>query len=219
MAEPNRLADKMADAARAVWVDAARDVLMSGGVAGLNLRGLAASLGVTTGAFYSAFSGLEDLHEALRQRWIDQNVTPMVEAIAAAGDDGFQQYLAALRVTILDTGIDPRFDNAIRDWAHSSPRTAEVLAEADTLRIAALEGMFRALGDDDKRAMIRARIAYFHQVGYGTLEIHDDPEERLLNLRYYAEALTGRRDLLDCTTAEEVRQFILTGQPPVKVSA
>ena len=219
MAEPNRLADKMADAARAVWVDAARDVLMSGGVAGLNLRGLAASLGVTTGAFYSVFSGLEDLHEALRQRWIDQNVTPMVDAIAAAGDDGFQQYLAALRVTILDAGIDPRFDNAIRDWAHSSPRTAEVLAEADTLRIAALEGMFRALGDDDKRAMIRARIAYFHQVGYGTLEIHDDPEERLLNLRYYAEALTGRRDLLVCTTAEEVRQFILTGQPPVKVSA
>ncbi len=219
MAEPNRLADKMADAARAVWVDTARDVLMAGGIAGLNLRGLAASLGVTTGAFYSVFSGLEDLHEALRQRWIDQNVTPMIEAIDAAGEDGFQQYLAALRVTILDDGIDPRFDNAIRDWAHSSPRTAEVLAEADTLRIAALEGMFRALGDDDKRAMIRARIAYFHQVGYGTLEIHDDPDERLLNLRYYAEALTGRRDLLVCTTAEDVRQFILTGQPPVKVSA
>lgn len=217
MAEPNRLADKMADAARAVWVDAARDVLMSGGVAGLNLRGLAASLGVTTGAFYSVFSGLEDLHEALRQRWIDQNVTPMVEAIAAAGDDGFQQYLAALRVTILDDGIDPRFDNAIRDWAHSSPRTAEVLAEADTLRIAALEGMFRALGDDEKRAVIRARIAYFHQVGYGTLEIHDDPDERLLNLRYYAEALTGRRDLMACETADEVREFIRTGQPPMKV--
>ncbi len=219
MAEPNRLADKMADAARAVWVDAARDVLMSGGVAGLNLRGLAASLGVTTGAFYSVFSGLEDLHEALRQAWLDQNVTPMVEAIAAAGDDGFQQYLAALRVTILDDGIDPRFDNAIRDWAHSSPRTAEVLAEADTLRIAALEGMFRALGDDEKRAMIRARIAYFHQVGYGTLEIHDDPDERLLNLRYYAEALTGRRDLMVCDTADEVHEFIRTGQPPLKVPA
>ena len=102
MAEPNRLADKMADAARAVWVDAARDILMSGGVAGLNLRGLAASLGVTTGAFYSVFSGLEDLHEALRQRWLDQNVTPMIEAIAEAGEDGFQQYLAALRVTILE---------------------------------------------------------------------------------------------------------------------
>lgn len=219
MAEPNRLADKMTDAARAAWVAAARDILISSGVSGLNLRGLAASLGVTTGAFYSVFSGLEDLHEALRQRWIDQNVTPMIEAIATAGDDGFQQYLAALRVTILEDGIDPRFDNAIRDWAHSSPRTAEVLAEADTLRIAALERMFLALGEDEKRAMIRARIAYFHQVGYGTLEVHDDPDERLLNLRYYAEALTGRRDMLVCTTAEDVRQFILTGQPPVKVPA
>lgn len=216
MAEVNRLADKLTDAARAAWVDAARDVLISGGISALNLRGLAASLGVTTGAFYSVFSGLEDLHEALRQRWIDQNVTPMIAAISAAGEDGFQQYLAALRVTILEGTFDPRFDNAVRDWAHSAPRTAEVLAEADSLRIAALERMFRALGDDEKRAMIRARIAYFHQVGYGTLEIHDDPDERLLNLRYYAEALTGRSDLMVCETAEDVRQFILTGQPPEK---
>ena len=214
MAEPTRLQDKMTDAARAAWVDAARDILIAGGIAALNLRGLAASLGVTTGAFYSVFAGLEDLHEALRQRWLDQNVTPMIEAMDAAGDDGFQQYLAALRLTVLDGGLDPRFDNAIRDWSHSAPRTAEVLAEADTLRIGALERMFQALGEDDKRALIRARIAYFHQVGYGTLEIHDDPDERLLNLRYYAEALTGRRDLLVCDTAEEVRQFILTGQPP-----
>jgi AcrR family transcriptional regulator len=85
MAEPNRLQDKMADAARAVWVDAARDILIAGGVSALNLRGLSASLGVTTGAFYSVFSGLEDLHDALRQRWLDQNVTPMIEAIEAAG--------------------------------------------------------------------------------------------------------------------------------------
>jgi AcrR family transcriptional regulator len=214
MAEPSFLQDKMADAARTAWVDAARDILIAGGLSALNLRGLAASLGVTTGAFYSVFSGLEELHEALRQKWLAQNVTPMIEAIAAAGDDGFQQYLAALRVTVLGDGIDPRFDNAIRDWAHSASRTSEVLARADALRIGALERMFRALGDDQKRAMIRARIAYFHQVGYGTLEIHDDPEERLLNLRYYAEALTGRGDLMVCETAEEVRQFILTGLPP-----
>ena len=214
MAEPNRLQDKLTDAAREAWVDTARDVLISGGISALNLRGLSASLGVTTGAFYSAFSGLEDLLEALRQRWLSQNVTPMLDAMAAAGEDGFQQYLAALRLTVLEGGIDPRFDNAVRDWAHSAPRTAQVLAQADAWKITALEKMFRALGDDDKRAMIRARVAYFHQVGYGTLEIHDDPDERLLNLRYYAEALTGRRDLFVCETADQVRHFILTGLPP-----
>ena len=79
--------------------------------------------------------------------------------------------------------------------------------------------MIRALGDDDKRALIRARIAYFHQVSYGALEIHDDPDERLLNLRYYAEALTGRIDLMVCDTADEVRQFILTGLPPERSPA
>jgi len=143
----------------------------------------------------------------------------VVEAIQTAGDDGFQQYLAALRVTLLEDGFDPRFDNAIRDWAHSSSRTAEVLAKADALRIAALERMFHNLGFDEKRTPIRARNAYFHQVGYGTLEIHDDPDERLLNLRYYAEALTGRADLLICETAHEVRQFILSGLPPERTPA
>ena len=219
MAEPNLLAGKMTDAARAVWVDAARDILIAGGISALNLRGLSASLGVTTGAFYSVFSGLEDLYEALRQKWMDQKVDPMIKAISTAGDDGFQQYLAALRVTLLADGYDPRFDNAIRNWAHSSPRTAEVLAKADTLRIAVLEQMFRALGDDEKHAQIRARIAYFHQVAHGTVGIAEDPDERLLNLRYYAEALTGRADLMVCQTAEEVRQFILTGQPPERTRA
>jgi AcrR family transcriptional regulator len=214
MPDPSRLQTKMTHAARAAWVDAARDILIQGGVAALNLRGLAGTLGVTTGAFYSAFSGLEDLHEALREKWRDQNTTPLIAAMAEAGEDGFRQYLAGLRVTVLEADIDPRFDNVVREWAHSSPRTAEVLAEVEALRIDLLHRMFLALGFDAKRAQIRARITYFHQVGYGAMEIHDDPDERLLNLRYYAEALVGRSDLMVCETSEEVRQFILTGQPP-----
>ena len=72
MSEPKRLQSKTASAAREAWVEPARDIPIGGGVAALNLRGLAGSLGVTTGAFYSAFSGLEDLHEALREKWHDQ---------------------------------------------------------------------------------------------------------------------------------------------------
>lgn len=207
----NSLQVKMDHAARKVWVDAARDILIAGGVAGLNLRGLSGSLGVTTGAFYSVFSGLEELHDALRERWKEQNTTPLVTAMNAAGEDGLQQYLAALRVTILEDEIDPRFDNAIREWAHSSSRTAEVLREVESLRIDLLNRMFLALGFDEKRSQIRARAAYFHQVGYSAMEIHDDPDERLLNLRYYAEALIGRDDLMACNTAEDVRRFIQTG--------
>jgi AcrR family transcriptional regulator len=214
MSGKSRLHTKMANAARAAWVDAARDILILGGVSALNLRGLAGSLGVTTGAFYSVFSGLEDLHEALREHWREQCCTPLITAMTEAGEDGFRQYLAALRVTVVEAEFDSRFDNAVRQWAHSSPRTTEVLAEAEELRIELLTRMFRALGFDDKRAQIRARIAYFHQVGYSVMEIQDDVDERLLNLRYYAEALTGRSDLMVCQTADEVRQFIMTGEPP-----
>ena len=214
--ESGLLHSRLNDAARSLWVDAARDILIEGGFVALSLRRLAGSLGVTTGAFYSAFTGQDDLHEALRDKWREQNTTPLITAMTTAGADGFAQYLAALRVTVLDGGLDPRFDNAVRNWAQSSPRTAQVLAEVESQRMELLERMFIALGFDDKRAVIRARIAYFHQVGYGTIGVEDDLAERLLNLRYYAEALTGRDDLMVCDTADEVRQFILTGRPPDK---
>lgn len=216
MSDQNRLQVRISDAARETWVDAARDILIESGVGSLNLRRLAKSLGVTTGSFYSVFSGLEDLHEALRQRWREQNTEPLLTASDEAGEDGFQQYLAALRVLVLDPTIDPRFDNAIREWAHSSPRTKEVLAEVEALQMQSLVRKFLALGFDEKRAQIRARVTYFHQVGYSAMEIHDDPDERLMNLRYYTEVLAGRSDLMVCETPDEVRQFLLTGLPPQK---
>jgi AcrR family transcriptional regulator len=190
------------------WIRAASEILIEGGIATLSLRKLADALGVTTGAFYSAFQNLEDLHQAIREEWVRRNTEPFGRAIEAAGPDGMAQYLAYVRVLVLDARFDPRFDNAIREWAHSAPETAEVLRRIEDLRIEQLRRVFLALGFGERQALIRARITYFHQVGYNAMQIRESLEERLMNIPLYAEVLTERIDMLDLRDAQRVRSFL-----------
>lgn len=174
------------------WVGAAKEVFIQGGITALGVRALASSLGVTPGAFYWQFRSLEDLHEELRQDWATRNTAPFTNAISQAGPDGMDQYLAWVRVLVEEREFRPDYDNVMRDWARGSARTAEVLQNTDLARIDQLLGVFRALGYDEKSAEIRARVAYFHQVGYIAMRIREPLETRLQNIPFYADVLTGQ---------------------------
>jgi AcrR family transcriptional regulator len=208
MKQPSRTARRRGEITREDWVGAASEILIEGGISALSLRKLADALGVTTGAFYSSFQNLEDLHQAIRDEWVRRNTEPFSRAIEAAGPDGMDQYLAYVRVLVLDADFDPRFDNAIREWAHSAPETAEVLRRIEDLRIEQLHRIFRAMGFGARQALIRARITYFHQVGYNAMQIRETREERLMNIPLYAEVLTERTDLLGLPDPARVRAYL-----------
>lgn len=194
------------------WVAAGRDVLIDKGIAGIRLRALSESLGATTGAFYWQYRKLEDLLEDIRQDWAQGNTAPFTRAIEAAGTSGMRQYLAYVRTLVLENEFNPRYDNAIRDWAHSDGRTAEILREIEIFRIDQLRGVFEAMGFEGRAALIRARVTYFHQAGYNAMQITETLEERLQNIPFYAEILTDRQDLLALESADAVRDFLLS--PP-----
>lgn len=196
---------------REAWVDAARQILIETGITGISLRKLSESLNATTGAFYWQYKNLEELHEDLRQDWATRNTTPFTAAIEGAKPDGMSQYLAYVRVLVLESDYDPRYDNAIREWAHASPRTAEVLREVELARIDQLKRVFLKMGFDPKPAEIRARVTYFHQTGYNFMQITETVEERLSNIPFYAEVLTDNRSLLMCKSPEQVRECLLKG--------
>lgn len=202
MAERKTRKDRSLD--KASWVAAARKTLIEKGVTGISLRQLADELGATTGAFYWQFANLEELLEDVRQDWAQRNTAPFTRAIEAAGDDGWDQYLAYVGVLLNEEEYIPEYDNAIRDWAHSSKRTAEVLKEIEAFRIQQLHQVFLALGFTGRAAQVRAYVTYFHQTGYNAMQVSEPREERLLNIPYYAEVLTNRTDLLDLKTAEAV---------------
>ena len=109
------------------WVEAARKIIIKDGVTGINIRRLAKILGVTTGAFYWHYSNMEQLYESIRQDWIIRNTEPFTKAINQAGKNGWKQYMAYVRVLLKEDEYIPEYDNAIRDWAHSNKRTAEIL--------------------------------------------------------------------------------------------
>lgn len=207
MAEKKTRKDRNLD--RASWIAAARKTLIEKGISGVSLRQLAEEVGATTGAFYWQFSNLEDLLEDVRQDWADRNTAPFTKAIEAAGEDGWDQYLAYVGVILEENDYCPQYDNAVRDWAHSSPRTAEILQEIETYRIEQLRQIFAALGFEGRAAKVRAHVTYFSQTGYNAMQVSEPREERLLNVPFYAEVLTDRLDLLGLKTAEAVAdQFV-----------
>lgn len=193
------------------WVAAARRVLVERGVGALGVRALASGLAVTPGAFYWQFPSLAALHDALRADWAERNTVPFTRAIAEAGPEGLRQYLAWVRVLIAEDEFDPGYDNAIRDWAHHDTRTAAILAQVETFRIGQLRGVFEALGFSGHTAEIRARVAYYHQVGYNALRVRETQEERLRNVPFYAEILTDSAALRGLNTAEAVRMVLDQG--------
>jgi len=198
---------KVRNLAKESWVAAARKTLIEKGIAGISLRHLADELGATTGAFYWQFANLEELLEDVRQDWAQGNTAPFTRAIEAAGDDGWDQYLAYVGVLLKEEDYIPQYDNAIRDWAHSSKRTAEVLKEIEAFRIQQLHHVFLALGFTGRAALVRAYVTYFHQTGYNAMQVSEPREERLMNIPYYAEVLANRTDLLGLKTAEAVSGY------------
>ncbi len=194
------------------WVAAARAVLIARGISAVGVRALAAAMQVTSGAFYWQFRNLEDLHQALRADWAERNTAPFGRAIAAAGPEGLRQYLAWVRVLVNEDEFDPGYDNAIRDWAHGSDATAAVLARVEQQRIEQLRAVFAALGFESHQARIRARVAYYHQVGYNAMRVREPRDQRLRNVPFYAEILTDSRALMHLDSAEAVR-LVLDGGP------
>ncbi|MGB3313183.1 MAG: TetR/AcrR family transcriptional regulator [Albidovulum sp.] len=207
MARAKKKADRHLD--RSSWVTAARKTLIEKGVSGISLRQLAEELGATTGAFYWQFANLEELLEEVRKDWADRNTAPFTKAIESAGDDGWDQYLAYVRVLLEEDQYIPAYDNAFRDWAHSSPRTAEVLRNTEAFRIEQLHNIFIALGFEGRAARVRAHVTYFSQTGYNAMQVSEPWEERLHNVPFYAEVLTDRLDLLRIGSVEALAELIL----------
>ncbi len=174
------------------WVEAARCALVDGGVAKVKVEPLAAVLGVTTGSFYHHFRRRADLLDTVLIHWERENTEPLLRAVAAAGPDPDAQLDALFDAWLSESEYDPAYDSAVRDWARTSKLAEAAVRRVDARRIELLKSIFLGFGYDEDRAFIRARITYFHQVGYYAMEIIEPSAVRNRWRPLYREVLVGK---------------------------
>jgi hypothetical protein len=89
---------------------------------------------------------------------------------------------------------DPKWDGAVRDWARTSEAVRKVVQAVDDKRITVLEEIFNQIGYTGKDAHVRARarVMYYHQVGYYAMGVQESQRARRELIPYYQRVLTGR---------------------------
>jgi len=176
---------------REAWLKVAREVLIRGGIRSVEIGKLARRLKVTRGGFYWFFSSRKELLDELLADWECTNTQAFKAAIQDSGHNGVAEFQAIVDAWVTERGYSPSWDAAIRDWARTSTKVATAVRRVDDQRIAILKQIFLDMGNPEDEAFVRARITYFHQIGYYTLGVKEDRAQRLRLLPIYIRFLTG----------------------------
>lgn len=177
---------------REQWLAAAQDALIHTGVDGVRPEALAATLGVDADDFLLHFETRAALLSALVTAWEGIALKP-IEAIDATPEaEAFERFDTFMATWVDSEPHSPVYDSAIRHWAQIDDEVATRVRKIDDERIARLTQIFRELGHEQEEAFIRARITYFHQIGYYAMGVKETRESRRQYWPLYMWILTGR---------------------------
>lgn len=177
---------------RNAWILAAREALIRDGIRAVEVGKLARRLKVTRGGFYWFFNSRKELLDELLADWERTNTEAFKAVLRDPGHNGVAEFQALVDMWIAESGYSPAWDAAIRDWARVAPKVATVVRRVDEERIDILKRIFLDMDYPEEEAFIRARVTYFHQVGYYALGLKESREQRRRLLPLYIRTLTGR---------------------------
>lgn len=187
------------------WINVARDILISEGVAEVKVLTIAVRLDVSRSSFYWYFKSRKALLSALLDDWDSWNtrlITEHCQMPARNLSDGVCNFF---RCFVDPSRFDPGLDFAVREWARRDGSVRNRIDRADSKRIAAVTDLFERFGFTPQEADARARILYFQQIGYHALDIVEPMPERLSRLEGYLQGFTGQPP--DQTVCAEFRKF------------
>lgn len=175
------------------WIEVAKQVLIKDGIGGVKVDRLARIAGVTRGGFYYRFKNLQGLLDALLEHWRTTNHQPVIDALTIPGTPA-DRFHSLVRLWLSERDFDPDYDTAIRAWSRVSPSVAAAVHRIDDIRIDTLKQLFLDAGYQEDEAFVRARISYFHQVGYYAMGVKESRKRREQLSGLYYRALTGFDD-------------------------
>jgi AcrR family transcriptional regulator len=182
-------------ATREDWLEAALDTLISDGVESVRILTLGHKLGVSRSSFYWYFESRQDLLDQLLELWRNKNTRFIVERALRPARSITQAVLNVFECWVDKRLYNPRLDFAIRAWARHSADVRAIIDDADNERLEAIRQMFLRQGYHEPDAFVRARVLYFMQIGYYSLEIVEPMRNRLSLVPAYLRSFTGREPL------------------------
>ena len=185
-----------------VWLDAAYDMLVEGGVESVKVMPLAARLGLSRTSFYWHFPDREALLAGLIARWQSQNTANLIARTQAQAATVAEAMLNVTDCWITPALFDSRMEFAIRTWALTDSKLAEVLRGVDETRIQALTALFERFSFPPLEARLRAQTVYLTQVGYIAMRTEESLALRLQRIPDYVLIFTGQ-----APTAAELAAF------------
>lgn len=174
-----------------LWLQAAQDALLEGGVESVKIQVLAKNLSLSRASFYWFFKDREELLDALLAQWRNKNTGNIVKRANSYADSLAEAILNVCDCWFDQDLFDSRFEFAIRSWALQSPKILAEVQEADTARIAALTAMFERFGHTPSAAAVRARTIYLVQIGYISMQTKEDVRLRMSRMPEYVQVYTG----------------------------
>lgn len=185
-----------------LWLDAAYQLLVEGGVEAVKVMPLAERLGLSRTSFYWHFADREALLDGLIARWETKNTANLIARARKPAATITEAALNLCDCWFMPEIFDDRLEFAIRTWALTDAKLGKTLATADANRIAAIKAMFLRFDYPEDEADIRAYTVYLTQIGYISMRFEEPLSIRLDRAAPYAMTFTGRTPL-----AAEVEVF------------
>lgn len=174
------------------WLNLAVRMLVDGGIESVKIQVMAKKLGVSRSSFYWHFNSLAEFQHQILTYWIEKNTSPIIERALRPARTIASAVCTVFECWVDDHLFDPNLDMAVRLWGRRDKKVRSVVKEADEMRLGALTRMYLRYGFPEQEAQTRARTLYFTQIGYYTLEFHEDLPKRLATLHSYIVTLTGK---------------------------
>lgn len=184
-------------ATREDWLKLALETLISDGVERVRVLTLGQKLDVSRSSFYWYFKSRQDLLDQLLDYWRQTNTRFIVERARRPSKTVVRGVMSIFECWVDEKLFDPQLDFAIRAWARRSPAIRRALDEADEERVGAIRDMFVRHGYDEEDAFIRARVLYFMQIGYYSLELNEPMSSRLPHVAAYLRSFTGQEPSIE----------------------
>jgi len=196
------LADKQASAtrsrgpqrtAREDWVRAALDTLISEGVDQVKVMVIAEKLNCARSSFYWYFKNRAELLDALLDHWQSTNATSVISKSRLPAPSINMALINVFECWVDETLFDTRLDFAIREWARRSGTVRRAMDMSDSYILDALGQMFERYNYLASEAEIRARIVYYTQIGYNTMDPRETMADRIRRGPEYVFCMTGHK--------------------------